>query len=140
MSDGRLPPSKRLPGLLPCHRGAASAVVSLLHESLENQGITGFFRAGTALATSSVLASGDCSDDPSISEGHPVAGFDTFIGTGTGKLNGEEGATITFKFTDAGEPGKGADLCEFTIVPPGGGEPVVVSGYLQSGNQQAHGN
>ncbi len=86
------------------------------------------------------LASGNCTDDPSISEGHPVAGFDTFVGTGTGRLNGEEGATITFKLTDAGEPGKDADLAQFTIVPPGGGAPVVVSGTLNSGNHQAHGN
>ena len=86
------------------------------------------------------LASAACSDDPAISEAPPVAGFDTFVGRGTGRLNGEEGASIRFEFTDAGEPGKGVDLAEFTITPPGGGTPIVVSGRLEKGNHQAHGN
>jgi len=81
-----------------------------------------------------------CSDDPGISEEPPSAGFDTFEGRGTGRLNGVEGATIRFKFTDAGEPGKSVDLAEFRIVPPDGGPAIVVSGFLEKGNHQAHRN
>ncbi len=79
------------------------------------------------------LGSASCSDDASISEGKPVAGFDTFVGTGVGRLNGTSGVSITFKFTDAGEPGKGVDLAQFTIdaLPQ-------VSGTLNKGNHQAH--
>jgi cysteine-rich repeat protein len=74
-----------------------------------------------------------CSDRPGIDEGRPTAGFDTFIGAGTGELNGEP-ASITFRFTDAGEPGKG-DEAEYTITGSNG---VTVSGVLDKGNHQAH--
>ena len=53
-----------------------------------------------------VLISADCFYDPSVgSPNPPPAGFNTIIGDGTGKLDGKIGATIHFKFTDAGEPG-----------------------------------
>ena len=57
-----------------------------------------------------------CLDDPAIDESPPYAGFDTFEGNGTGLMNGVPGASINFKFTDAGEPGKSVDLAEFTII------------------------
>lgn len=59
-------------------------------------------------------------------------------GTGTGRMNGVDGATIKFKFTDDGEPGKNVDLAEFTIVGPGGSPTITVSGFLNKGNHQAH--
>ncbi len=83
------------------------------------------------------LATSACIDNPALSEGMPVAGFDTFMGSGAGLFNGVPGATITFEFTDDGEPGKGADLASFTITPPVG-PPVVVAGLLDKGNHQAH--
>src|SRR5437867_1540467 len=53
-----------------------------------------------------LLISADCFYDPSVgSPNPPPAGFNTFIGDGTGKLDGASGATIHFTFTDAGEPG-----------------------------------
>ena len=79
------------------------------------------------------LTSALCSDRPFIDEGNPQAGFDTFIGAGTGRLNGVDGASITFRFTDAGEPG-GNDEAEFTITGPDGAS---VSGVLDRGNHQA---
>ncbi len=78
-----------------------------------------------------------CSNDPVISEGNPVAGFDTYVGSGTGRLNGEPNAMIDFTFTDAGEPGKGVDVADITITPLAGAL-IVVSGTLDKGNQQAH--
>jgi len=83
------------------------------------------------------LLTAQCSDDPSIDEGQPQAGFDTFVGTGIGRLNGVDGASISFKLTDAGESGKIVDLFEFTI--DDGLHPVIeASGTLRKGNQQAH--
>jgi Dictyostelium (slime mold) repeat len=78
-----------------------------------------------------------CTDDPSIAPPPPPAGFDTYTGTGTGRCNGADGATISFVFTDAGEPGK-FDTAEIQIsgCPSGGG--ITVSGPLKKGNHQAH--
>ena len=79
------------------------------------------------------LDSATCSDDSNISEEQPVAGFDTFVGSGVGRLNGVDGATIDFKLTDAGEPGGGVDRAEFSI-----GMVLAVAGPLDKGNHQAH--
>ncbi len=83
------------------------------------------------------LDSAQCIDDPNLDEGSPVAGFNTFIGSGFGRLNGTPGVAIEFKFTDDGEPGKNVDLAEFTI-DDGVNPPIVVSGFLNNGNHQAH--
>ncbi len=80
------------------------------------------------------LTSVQCSDDPTIDEKPPVAGFDTYAGSGIGRLNGESGHTIDFEFTDAGEPGKGVDMATISI----DGGAIMVSGTLQKGNHQAH--
>ena len=88
--------------------------------------------------------------------------FNTICGTGTGNFNGtSNGATVYFKFTDAGEPGKN-DFAQIIIPAPGttvtvnvtgtpdnghcsldvsGATPTFllnVSGTLTQGNQQAH--
>jgi hypothetical protein len=83
------------------------------------------------------LTSAACSDNPAITPNPPAAGFDTFAGTGTGSYNGVPGATITFTFTDAGEPGKN-DYATMVIKDAGGNTVLTVSGNLNSGNQQAH--
>ena len=79
-----------------------------------------------------------CLDTPA-DEGQPRAGFDTIVGQGTGVLNGERGATARFRFTDAGEPGRG-DTASITIVNADGDvvfqltdQPILVGG-----NHQAH--
>ena len=77
-----------------------------------------------------------CLDTP-FDEGNPRAGFDTITAQGTGTLNGAP-ASITFRFTDAGEPGRD-DRATFTIVQ--GGAPVIeVSDQRAAagGNHQAH--
>ena len=55
---------------------------------------------------------------------------------GTGRYNGQPGATVTWAFTDAGEPGTN-DTASMTITMNG----VVVlqvSGKVNMGNHQAH--
>jgi len=76
-----------------------------------------------------------CSDDPSFGGNPPAAGFDTYVGTGTGRYNGVSGYTIEFRFTDAGEPA-GSDTAEITIFRPNGSVLMTVSGPI-NGNQQA---
>lgn len=85
------------------------------------------------------LTSAACSDDPNFDEGQPVAGFDTYKGSGTGSYNGVSGATANWVFTDQGEPGK-SDTVHLKIVDGGGTTVVDIVGKLQVGNQQAHNN
>jgi hypothetical protein len=73
---------------------------------------------------------------PTSTEGKPVAGFDSIRAQGTGTLNGVAGAGITFRFTDAGEPGR-SDTAEFTITAPNGSI-AYSGGALDGGNHQAH--
>ncbi len=83
------------------------------------------------------LTSAVCSDDPNIDEENPVAGFDTFVGSGTGRYNKESGATIEFTFTDAEEPGKN-DNASIKITDASNNVVLDVSGNLNGGNHQAH--
>lgn len=76
-----------------------------------------------------------CSDDPGIAENPPAAGFDTYVGRGTGRYNGVSGYTIEFRFTDAGEPA-GSDTADITIFRPDSSVLITVSGTID-GNQQA---
>jgi hypothetical protein len=79
-----------------------------------------------------------CSDEEGVDSGQPLAPFDTLTGSGFGTLNGEPGAHIEFTFMDAGEPGEFVDYAAFIITPPGGGDPISASGFLEAGNMQAH--
>jgi len=83
------------------------------------------------------LTSAFCFDDPSIEPHPPGADFDTYVGQGTGRCNGEPGATITFTLTDAGEPGKD-DTATIDIAGCPDGLTLSVSNNLKKGNQQAH--
>ena len=77
--------------------------------------------------------------DTAADEGQPRAGFDTIRGQGTGELNGEDGASATFRFTDDGEPGT-SDTADITILDAEG-EPVLVVTNVaieDGGNHQAH--
>lgn len=83
------------------------------------------------------LTSAVCSDDANIDESPPVAGFDTYVGSGTGRYNGVSGAKIEFKLTDAGEPGKN-DEATMKIWDANNVLVLDVSGKLKNGNHQAH--
>ena len=80
-----------------------------------------------------------CFDDPAYHEQPPNAPFNTFIGEGTGRLNGVDGSKVFFTFIDAGEPGKN-DKAAIRIIAPDGitvvlDVPLVL---LDNGNIQAH--
>jgi len=82
------------------------------------------------------LTSAQCKDTD-LDERPPAAGFDTFIGTGVGRYNGVDGATIEFTFTDDGEPGVN-DTARMVIRDAAGNVVLSVEGKLQFGNHQAH--
>jgi hypothetical protein len=81
------------------------------------------------------LTNVSCFLDPSISAGQPSSDFNTMIGSGTGTLNGAP-ATISFEFTDAGEPGT-SDRAS-VIIESGATTFTVPLTVLDNGNQQAH--
>jgi len=85
------------------------------------------------------LTDATCINDPSFSPNPPAAPFNTYVGEGTGKLNGVSGAEVYFTMTDHGEPGVGRDTIKVKIVDAAGNTvldcPTVT---LEGGNQQAH--
>lgn len=84
------------------------------------------------------LVSASCTDDPNIDSGHPRAPFDTYVGHGTGKLNGVLGATADWTFIDAGEPGSN-DTAAITIKDQNNVVVLtVLTNFLNKGNHQAH--
>lgn len=86
------------------------------------------------------LSSATCSDAPDVSPGAPAAGFDTYVGAGSGRYNGATGATARWTFTDAGEPGS-SDRASIEIKDANGAVVLIVQGStLFKGNHQAHGS
>jgi hypothetical protein len=84
-----------------------------------------------------VLTQVECSDDPGFDPMPPRASCDTIHGWGEGKYNNHRGYLVEFIFTDAGEPGRG-DWAWIKITNSNGDPVMEVSGFLKSGNQQAH--
>lgn len=78
-----------------------------------------------------------CTDDPTIDPRPRAADIDTVTLTGTGRYDGQAGAKIELKFTDAGEPGRD-DTATMTIRDAGGAVVLTVSNRLTFGNHQAH--
>ena len=90
-----------------------------------------------------------CSDTPGIAPKPPSVGFDTLVGTGTGRYNGQLGYSIEWTFTDAGEPGT-QDTAIYLIYKTGTDKtnpanvvlqitaPNLTTGNIINGNQQAH--
>lgn len=85
------------------------------------------------------LTSAQCTDDPTINPKPRTAPFDTFRGTGVGRYNGQDGAKIDFKLTDAGEPGT-KDRIRVEIRGKDGHRVLRGTGALKltGGNHQAH--
>jgi len=97
------------------------------------------------------ITSAECIDDPAVDPFPPVAPFDTFIGEGSGELNGVEGSIVRFIFVDSGEPGGKADTAAIWIWAPGADPDVDAPvldlplsltdrGNLQAHYDQPHGN
>jgi hypothetical protein len=84
-----------------------------------------------------LLASAVCTNTAAV-QAPPNAPFDTFTGTGTGKLNNVPGASIVFTLVDGGEPGT-KDTAAY-IIKDSNGNTVLTVGttLLTKGNQQAH--
>lgn len=83
------------------------------------------------------LVTAFCFKDLTINAAHPTDIFNTYVGFGTGLLDGSPGATANWTFTDAGEPGTN-DTATIVIKDSLGKVVLSVSGKLDSGNQQAH--
>ena len=73
------------------------------------------------------LISAFCYKDPTINAGHPTNIFNTYVGYGTGRLDGGDGANARWTFTDAGEPGKN-DKATIVITDSLGKVVLAVSG------------
>jgi hypothetical protein len=83
------------------------------------------------------LEAARCTDNENYDEGKPIAGIDTFQGSGKGRLNGVSGATVKFTFTDQGEPGKNADTVTI-VINDGSSDVLSATGAINQGNHQAH--
>lgn len=85
-----------------------------------------------------MLTMGECRDAAEIDPVPPRAPFDTYDGAGTGRYNGESGASARWKFTDAGERGS-EDTATIIIQDANGIEVLRVdTANLTFGNHQAH--
>ena len=95
-------------------------------------GNTHKFKLGT-------LTSAFLFDDPTFSPNPPRAGFDTYMGTGNGDVDGMPGATANWTFTDKGEPGAN-DTVNMTIKNSSGTTVMTTPGTVRitGGNHQAH--
>ena len=76
------------------------------------------------------------STDSSISQAMPSAPFNTYKGTGAGKVNGTTAASVEWTFTDGGEPGT-RDRATIVIKGRTGNVIMTTTGYISNGNQQA---
>jgi hypothetical protein len=84
------------------------------------------------------LTSAQCLDDPSVEPDPPSAGFDTYIGSGTGRLKGGETGTAEWCFLDAGEPGT-PDRIQVVVRDSSGTIILLFVDEFNQGNHQAHG-
>jgi hypothetical protein len=79
-----------------------------------------------------------CFDNPLIDQAPPNAPLDTLVMTGTGRLDGNPGATVSATLVDAGEPGT-SDTITITIKNAAGATVLSCTNVtLDGGNHQAH--
>lgn len=83
------------------------------------------------------LAAAVC-EDTLVEQAPPrSAPFDTFRGVGSGRYNGQAGATIEFELVDAGEPGT-SDSASIVIRDVSGNLVLDAAGFMSQGNLQTH--
>ena len=81
-----------------------------------------------------------CLDDPNTAAPPPGANWDTYYGTGTGRLHGGETATAEWCFQDGGEPGGGGvDTFTLKLTDSNGNVILFFTFSDNQGNHQAHG-
>ena len=86
------------------------------------------------------LTSVMCLDDPNTAAPPPGANWDTYYGTGTGRLHGGETATAEWCFQDGGEPGgDGVDKFTLKLTDSDGNVILFFTFSDNQGNHQAHG-
>ena len=86
------------------------------------------------------LTSVMCLDDPNTAAPPPGANWDTYYGTGTGRLQGGQTATAEWCFQDGGEPGgDGVDTFTLKITDSSGNVVLFFAVSYNQGNHQAHG-
>ena len=86
------------------------------------------------------LTSVMCLDDPNTAAPPPGANWDTYYGTGTGKLNNHSTGTAEWCFQDGGEPGGGGvDKFTLKITDSNGNVVLFFVSSSNQGNHQAHG-
>jgi hypothetical protein len=83
------------------------------------------------------LTAVNCYDDPALNPLPRPAPFDTLVGEGVGRFNGQAGYTVRFTFTDNGEPGS-RDFAQIEIRDLQGSLVLFAAGNVSRGNQQAH--
>jgi len=86
------------------------------------------------------LTSVMCLDDPNTAAPPPGANWDTYYGTGTGRLNNNDTGTAEWCFQDGGEPGGGGvDTFTLKITDSNGNVVLFFTVSSNQGNHQAHG-
>jgi Big-like domain-containing protein/MBG domain-containing protein len=83
------------------------------------------------------LLGASCLTDPVYNARVPTQSWNTYIGKGVGRYNGQPGYTATWTFVDGGEPGT-KDTATIVITGPSGNVVLKTSGSISKGNQQAH--
>ena len=81
------------------------------------------------------LETARCSDNPAIANAKNAL-FDTYAGSGSGRYNGAAGASASWRFVDAGEPGRN-DTAQIVIKDAGGNTVLNATATLSKGNHQA---
>lgn len=81
-----------------------------------------------------------CLDDPATAAPPPGTNWDTYYGTGTGRLNNGDTGTAEWCFQDGGEPGGGGvDRFTLKITDSAGNVVLFFVSSSNQGNHQAHG-
>jgi hypothetical protein len=85
------------------------------------------------------LETAACFDDQAVGPSSPPeeVPFNTYRGSGTGRVNEVSDCTVEFIFTDAGEPGNN-DTVDIVITCPSGVILDIQECPLTGGNHQAH--
>ena len=118
------------------HGFEVNCVANQGHSNLEIQWASG---SNTYDFKMTGLLTAVCFQNPTLgSSSPPTAHFNTWEGTGTGKLNGVGGYTFFASFTDQGQPAAGKDISTIIVWDPSHTVVLSITAVLKDGVQQAH--